>query len=83
MATQQTPNREDIERRAYEIFLSRRGQNGSAMTDWLQAEAELRGRNGSHQVVSVRHDVVDAVLDARTIKQATRNRARTTTSARK
>jgi hypothetical protein len=44
------PTREDIERRAYEIYLERGGTEGSEMGDWLQAEQELRGRTrkGGH-----------------------------------
>ena len=33
---------EQIARRAYEIFLARGGQHGSAEQDWQQAERELR-----------------------------------------
>ena len=33
---------EDIRRRAYEIYLERGGQPGSALDDWLQAERELK-----------------------------------------
>lgn len=36
------PTREDIERRAYEIFLERGGTQGCEMEDWLQAERELK-----------------------------------------
>ena len=32
---------EDIRRRAYEIYLERGGQPGSALDDWLRAEKEL------------------------------------------
>jgi hypothetical protein len=39
------PTREDIERRAYEIFLERGGTEGSEMDDWLRAEQELQRRN--------------------------------------
>jgi len=35
------PDAESIRIRAYEIFLARAGGPGSAMEDWLQAEAEL------------------------------------------
>jgi DUF2934 family protein len=38
------PTREDIERRAYEIFLERGGREGCEMEDWLQAERELQRR---------------------------------------
>jgi len=36
------PTREDIERRAYEIYVERGGGEGREMDDWLQAERELR-----------------------------------------
>jgi len=39
------PTREDIERRAYEIYLERGGVEGYEMEDWLQAEQELQQRN--------------------------------------
>lgn len=32
---------EEIELRAYEIYLKRGGENGSALDDWLAAEKEL------------------------------------------
>lgn len=35
------PTREQIERRAYELFLSRGCTNGHDQEDWLQAEREL------------------------------------------
>ncbi len=38
------PTREQIARRAYEIFAGRGGAPGDPMDDWLQAEAELRHR---------------------------------------
>jgi len=37
------PTLEQIRRRAYEIFLARRGAPGNPEADWLQAERELRG----------------------------------------
>jgi len=39
------PTREEIERRAYEIYLERGGAEGYEMEDWLQAEQELQQRN--------------------------------------
>lgn len=36
---------ERIRSRAYEIYLQRGGQAGAEIDDWLQAEAELDGRN--------------------------------------
>jgi hypothetical protein len=38
------PSREEIEIRAYEIYLERGGQDGNELTDWLAAEAELMKR---------------------------------------
>lgn len=33
----------EIERRAYEIYLSRNGAPGDPLADWVQAERELQG----------------------------------------
>jgi len=38
-----TDDGSDIARRAYDLFLSRRGEHGHDVEDWLQAERELRG----------------------------------------
>lgn len=35
------PAREEIERRAYELYLARGGLHGHDLHDWLQAEREL------------------------------------------
>jgi hypothetical protein len=35
------PTRDQIEVRAYEIYLERGGADGSDVQDWLQAESEL------------------------------------------
>ena len=35
------PTREEIELRAYEIYLERGGKEGNAFDDWLAAEKEL------------------------------------------
>jgi hypothetical protein len=39
---QSIPLEEQIRQRAHQIYLQRSGQNGSALDDWLKAEAELR-----------------------------------------
>jgi Protein of unknown function (DUF2934) len=39
--TKKVPTREDIELRAYEIYLERGGKEGNALDDWLAAEKEL------------------------------------------
>ena len=36
------PSREEIARRAYELFLQRGGEPGHEQEDWLQAEKNLR-----------------------------------------
>lgn len=36
-----SPLMEDIERRAYELYLSRGGTHGNDMDDWLQAERQV------------------------------------------
>jgi hypothetical protein len=38
------PGREDIERRAYELYLARGRVDGFAFEDWLRAEQELQSR---------------------------------------
>jgi hypothetical protein len=44
MTTQTIEVSEDaIAVRAYEIFLARNGTDGDPVSDWLQAESELRG----------------------------------------
>lgn len=40
-APRQAPTREEIERRAYDLYVQRGGQDGSDMDDWLRAEREL------------------------------------------
>jgi hypothetical protein len=37
------PSREEVARRAYEIFRLRGGADGHDVEDWLAAERELRG----------------------------------------
>jgi hypothetical protein len=36
------PNRDDVARRAFELFCERGAQDGYDVQDWLQAERELR-----------------------------------------
>lgn len=40
----QEPTEEQIRRRAYELYVARGAQPGSAEADWRQAEQELRAR---------------------------------------
>ena len=41
-STSHGPSQDEIEQRAYQIFLERGGTDGHAEEDWLQAEYELR-----------------------------------------
>jgi hypothetical protein len=43
LQTHRNPERAEIEKRAYDIYLARAGAPGSDLADWLQAEKELRG----------------------------------------
>jgi hypothetical protein len=43
LQTQRNPERAEIEKRAYDIYLARAGAPGSDLADWLQAEEELQG----------------------------------------
>ena len=43
-ARRPAPAAEQIQARAYEIYLARGGCDGDAHSDWLQAEQELRSR---------------------------------------
>ena len=36
------PSRDDVARRAFELYCERGGQDGHDVQDWLQAERELR-----------------------------------------
>ena len=38
------PDREAIERRAYELYLARGGAGGDAAEDWFRAEQELQAQ---------------------------------------
>jgi hypothetical protein len=40
------PTREQIERRAYELYLARGGADGHDFDDWLRAERELSYAKG-------------------------------------
>ena len=41
------PTHEDVQRRAYEIYLSQGRTDGRDLDNWLQAERELSQANGS------------------------------------
>ena len=42
--TQATPSWEDVQRRAFELYLERGSENGRDVEDWLEAERQLRNR---------------------------------------
>lgn len=45
------PSREEIELRAYEIYLEHGGQDGNELEHWLAAEKELADRSSQSDVV--------------------------------
>jgi hypothetical protein len=56
------PTREQIEARAYEIYLSRGGDHGADVDDWLVAERELTG--------SVEGSIDSGTVDAQAPEQS-------------
>lgn len=46
-----TPSNEQIEARAYEIFLERGGEDGHDVEDWTAAEKELKARHQEIEAV--------------------------------
>ncbi|HXT72638.1 MAG TPA: DUF2934 domain-containing protein [Candidatus Angelobacter sp.] len=44
---QDVPTRNQIQLRAYELYLKRGGQDGRDVDDWLAAETELRNQHSS------------------------------------
>jgi Protein of unknown function (DUF2934) len=61
---------EDVARRAYELFLSRDGQHGRDVDDWLEAERQLQS-NGTPPRPSRR-----SASNTRAAKTPARQRAR-------
>ncbi len=47
--TDSGPTEAEIRQRAHEIYLSRNGEPGDEVVDWLQAEAELRARKAARR----------------------------------
>lgn len=41
------PTSEEIQARAYQLYLERKGAPGDPLDDWVRAEHELRSKNGS------------------------------------
>ena len=46
-----SPTTEQIQQRAYELYIARGGDEGNDIEDWLQAEREL-GQTGTSQDIS-------------------------------
>jgi hypothetical protein len=44
---QDVPTRDQIQIRAYELYLKRGGEDGRDVDDWLAAETELRNQHSS------------------------------------
>ena len=44
---QDVPTRDQIQLRAYELYLKRGGEDGRDVEDWLAAETELRNQHSS------------------------------------
>lgn len=49
MKEKQSPQHNEIERRAYEIYLERGREDGRATEHWLMAEKELRGSDSQRR----------------------------------
>jgi hypothetical protein len=49
------PSREEIERRAFEIYLQRGGVDGSDVADWILAEEELKAAVSVAQPETPKH----------------------------
>lgn len=50
---ERVPTNNQIERRAYELFLERGSEHGHALEDWVAAENELTGRREEIEAVFV------------------------------
>jgi hypothetical protein len=71
-----SPSREQIEARAYEIYLQRGGQDGQDIADWLIAERELIAQTHSPEVAPEVAEVAEPPLaSASRTKSVTSGRA--------
>ena len=55
------PAIEEIEMRAYELWVERDSPEGSADQDWHQAERELRAKNGDQRISDKLHESCGSV----------------------
>src|ERR1700722_19745441 len=53
MPESKQPDREQIEKRAHELFIGRGGGDGMDVEDWLAAEKELRGTANQAPAVTI------------------------------
>jgi hypothetical protein len=67
------PTNQQIEARAYEIYLERGGESGRELDDWLSAEKEL----------SQRHEEIEAIFEQEKPETAKLGYAATASSRRK
>jgi hypothetical protein len=73
----QTPTHEQIEARAYEIYVERGYEDGNEISHWLEAEAELAQQGTQTADAPAKHEpvITDSKLEA---PPATGLRSRTT-----
>lgn len=50
------PDIQEIEMRAYQLWIERGSPHGSADQDWHRAEQELRAKNGSQRISDKLHE---------------------------
>ncbi|MGH9727448.1 MAG: DUF2934 domain-containing protein [Candidatus Acidiferrales bacterium] len=53
---QDVPTRDQIELRAYELYIQRGGEDGRDLEDWFAAERELRNQHSSSSSLSGREN---------------------------
>ena len=53
-STKKGPTTEEIQVRAYELYLERRGAPGNPLEDWVQAEREVGARYGEKTTKTAR-----------------------------
>ena len=59
------PNRDVVERRAYELYERRGRGDGNDRDDWLEAERQLRDQAVENDVTGVEHKVGGALASKR------------------
>jgi hypothetical protein len=64
MTEPRNPSHDDISHRAYELYLERGAEDGHAIRDWLDAEAELNGDIPRPGEEPIRPSTTDEVTEA-------------------